>query len=750
MTFGLLNALMLFGLAGLVIPPLIHLLNRRRFDVVDWGAMQFLQVSENIRRRLLIEEILLMLLRMGLIGLMVVALTAPFVISPALDTLGSRPNRDVVLIVDGSYSMGFTGSGRTTHEAAKEWAAEFVNGLAPGDGVAVLLARQQPMAVIGELTHDLERVREALAGLPGPRGGCDWPGAVRMARQILSQGKRPRRDIVILGDGQRFGWADDATLLGWELLGQQFREESAARPSLWVVNLDPERPAVPPNWSLDPLHASRSVASAGQEIVFRTALRLSGQNVYRPPYRVQVEVDGQPVGNVQPPSSASLEKGQVPLSFRHRFQTAGSHLVSVILQPDPPVEQRPPGYQIKDQLPGDNRRDYAVEVVEVLPVLLVDGDARRAPRHRGTDFLRDALSPARDRTPVVSAKVVSVGDFDPALLTRDLGPRPGTRPRVLILANVPRLNPEQREGVVRFLSGGGGVLVALGERVDAVHYNELLYQSGGGWLPARLDGLTGSEAEPDKAASPSAASFFHPALELFRAVPTGGLADARLPRWWKVTTPGKEAAALPVALLTGGDPFLVERTYQTGRVLLCTVPLDNSWRTNLPDLPAFAPLAHELVYYLAGARSADFNLPPGQPIHYRPPADESPAPVTLQPPEGDSLHLAVPAWPLIYEDTRDPGVYRLTDATGRTVHYVVQPDHRESDLTPCDQTDRDKVAKLLPMKYENDVREMATALAAPDQKRELWWWLMLAVIGLLFAEVWMTRRLVKANRPKNG
>ena len=46
---------MLFGLAELVIPPLIHLLNRRRYDVVDWGAMQFLQVSETTRRRLLLE-----------------------------------------------------------------------------------------------------------------------------------------------------------------------------------------------------------------------------------------------------------------------------------------------------------------------------------------------------------------------------------------------------------------------------------------------------------------------------------------------------------------------------------------------------------------------------------------------------------------------------------------------------------------------------------------------------------------------
>src|SRR6266446_7009560 len=164
MTFGLLNILMLAGLAGLAIPPLIHLLHRRRFDVVDWGAMQFLQVSEATRRRLLIEELLLMLLRMGLIALLVLALAAPYAVSPLLAEVGGRPNRDVVLIFDGSYSMGLTDSqGQTPHELAKAWAEAFLNDLTPGDSVAVLQAKQQVLPVLGEPTHDLDLVRARLA-----------------------------------------------------------------------------------------------------------------------------------------------------------------------------------------------------------------------------------------------------------------------------------------------------------------------------------------------------------------------------------------------------------------------------------------------------------------------------------------------------------------------------------------------------------------------------------------------------------
>jgi hypothetical protein len=743
MTLGFLNILMLAGLSAVAIPPLIHLLNRRRYDVVDWGAMQFLQISDTTRRRLLIEEILLMLLRMGLIAVMVLALAAPYAVHPVLATLANRANRDVVLVFDGSYSMGFTGSAKTPHEAAKEWAGAFIDGLNAGDSVAILQAKQQVLPVLGEQTHDLERAREAIARLPEPRGGCDWPLAIQAAQHILEQSKRPQREIVILSDGQRFGWADEATLLHWELLANQLGDQPAARPKLWVVSLDPNRPADPPNWSLAPLRASRAVASAGQQILFRTALQPRGQDTYRPPYRLHLEADGKPVRDLQPPTTARLDKGQVALSFTHRFATAGCHLVSLVLEPDPPPDKRPAGYVIKDHLPGDNRQDFAVEVVEALPVLLVDGDARTAPPVRGADFLRDALSPARDRTPVVLSRVVPIQDFDAALLTRDVGPRPGTPPRVLVLSNVPRLTAEQQEGVSQFLAAGGGVLVTLGERVDALEYNEHLYHGGQGWLPARLDRLMGDESDVEHAARPLPSTFFHPALDLFREATASDIADARFPRWWKVTTLGKDSAAVPVAFLTTNDPLFVERPYLGGRVLLCTVPLDNSWRSNLPELPAFVPLVHEAVYYLAGARSAEFNVRPGQPLRYRPARDEPVGSVTMKPPAGEPRTLAVTAWPLVYEDTRETGVYRLVEANGRGAYYVVQPDARESDLAPCTDADRDKVAHLLPMTYENDVEKLTAVLAAPDEKQELWWWFLIGVIVLLFAEVWMTRRLAR-------
>src|SRR5262249_33063197 len=182
-----------------------------------------------------------------------------------------RGARDVVLVFDGSYSMAYAGKSGTAQAAAQKWALELLDELGPGDGVAVLHAKQQASAPVAEPTSDFDVVRAAIRTLTPPRGGCDWPGALQAAWQSAAKSTKAQREVVILTDGQRQSWADDATLLRWELLAGQ--QAGGDRPRIWVVNLDPDRPAAPANWSLAPLRASRAVAAVGQERRIRTAVK---------------------------------------------------------------------------------------------------------------------------------------------------------------------------------------------------------------------------------------------------------------------------------------------------------------------------------------------------------------------------------------------------------------------------------------------------------------------------------------------
>ena len=258
---GFLAPALLFGLAALAIPPIVHLLNRRRFDVVDWAAMQFLQISKRTRKKIFLEQLLLMLLRMGLIAVLVLGVASPWVRLPWLAQIAPRPNRDVVIILDGSASMAYAKDGRTAHDAARDWAGEFLNHLQPGDAAAAFQAKQVPAPLVGNLSSDLAAVRGALNESPKPRGGVNMAAAVREAILLLKASGKQQRDIVILTDGQRHGWADPKALERWELLAGGTPEGDL--PNLWVVNVVPDRPTDVPNWSLSPIQSSRAVAAVG-------------------------------------------------------------------------------------------------------------------------------------------------------------------------------------------------------------------------------------------------------------------------------------------------------------------------------------------------------------------------------------------------------------------------------------------------------------------------------------------------------
>ena len=362
---------------------------------------------------------------------------------------------------------------------------------------------------------------------------------------MLLEGSKNQREMVILTDGQAHGWSDEKTLIRWELLNRSTAWNDRT-PKIWAVNLTPKEMPSIPNWSVSPMTATRPVVPVGREVTFKSELQLhfdrDAKTKVTLPKSIKIEVDGRPVGEQKPFSSADA-KGRVPFSFTQRFASAGSHLVTVQVD--------------EDALPGDNRAEYAIDVIPTLPILMVDGDPRHETR-RGVDFLRNALAPVRDPNPSFLVQVVSISDFQVDLLQRPFRKEPATIPRVLILSNIAKLTEEQIKGIERFASEGGGVLIALGGRVDPKFCNSQLYRGGKGWLPARVDEPLGDENNLGKAAQIVPQSLEHPALELFKDPQPGSLTTSYFPRFWKLTVPPESQSSV-IASLNNRLPFFVEK-----------------------------------------------------------------------------------------------------------------------------------------------------------------------------------------------
>lgn len=72
------NAALLIGVAGAVVPLVLHLLSRSRYESVDWGAMLFLEGLEARQQYSgKINQVLLVALRMAVVSLVAIALAEP-------------------------------------------------------------------------------------------------------------------------------------------------------------------------------------------------------------------------------------------------------------------------------------------------------------------------------------------------------------------------------------------------------------------------------------------------------------------------------------------------------------------------------------------------------------------------------------------------------------------------------------------------------------------------------------------------
>jgi hypothetical protein len=532
--------------------------------------------------------------------------------------------------------------------------------------------------------------------------------------------------IIVLTDDQWHGFADETTRQQWQALGDfwrptvdKLRAEGLAIPSLWLINVCRSGATPASNFTLDPLQTPRGLALTGQHIPFRSAVILDGFSVPSRPRRLYYKIDGQIAGEVPLSASPSASQGRIAVAFTHSFATSGSRVVSLKLEAD----------ASNDCLPGDNEQHVVVEVVDDLPLLLVDGDAQLSPES-STYFLQRALArPLSHGKSALQRTIPSV-----ALSQRELfGKIP---PAVVVLADVPRLSDDQAAALDRYLAEGGSVLVVLGERVarEATFYNDRLYRHGQGWLPARLLDVAQVPARPDMK------TFAHPSLSLFAQDPQEGLARATFPRWWKVAC---EAPAHSVVMgrWNTGDPLLLEKPYKKGHVMLCTAPLDRRWDSSLPSTWEYPVLVHELVHYLAGIRAEAHRLAPGAPLRFNPREGQAdlPAELGLSTPEGSEERIRVTAWPWMYEDTGALGVYRVRLGT-ESAYFIRTPELHESDRRPRSTAEERALADLLPIAVHTEHAQ--ADLALQQRRQDVWWLLLLSVIVLLCGEVWLTRRLL--------
>jgi len=189
---GFVNPFLLWGLAAVAAPVLIHLLLRQRPRPRPWAAMEWLRrARQAASRRWKLTNLLLLLLRCLLIALLALALARP-----SLAGLGSGGR--LVLVVDTTASMGPRGDGPSALDDLRTQVAAGGLGISPV--CLVTVDRQVRSPTGGEALPPGELLR-TLAHIEASAypGGLDRAAEPGLADALLAHCPRDA-DVVLISD----------------------------------------------------------------------------------------------------------------------------------------------------------------------------------------------------------------------------------------------------------------------------------------------------------------------------------------------------------------------------------------------------------------------------------------------------------------------------------------------------------------------------------------------------------------------
>ncbi|HKQ50024.1 MAG TPA: BatA domain-containing protein [Phycisphaerae bacterium] len=763
----LLNPALAVGAGAVASPILIHLLSKRRLRRVRWAAMDFLLAAyRKNRRRIRLEQLILLMLRCLAVLLIAFMVMRPFLRSGALGALsglGGRTER--IVVIDDSYSTRYVSprggaGGQPVFSRLKQAAGQLTDRIAedsPADSLTLVLTSRprQPVVSVPSLSQDnVRKVMEQVDALSPTEGVSRMPDALSaIADQIGRTPTQANHAIYVLSDFQRSDWpaTGDTPTSQTSISGDAEGPPADRGRTVPYVLIDGAMDAPPINIAITDVSSAQAKVVAGVPARFEVAVaNFSDRSLDRVEFSLRTSRHTLP-----PVLIPTLPAGQtVREPVEVVFGQEGSDYLEARLVG---------GLKAADGVALDNIRIRAVEVVPAVSVLIVNGEPNTDHLRDETYLLQTALRPAGRAASGNEPTVIEEHDLEVVDLSAH---------DVVILANVARITAGAQRKLELFVQAGGGLVIFAGDQIDPDFYNERLYNGGRGLLPAAVNDIVTAPAGGEPFAFGSWQSG-HPILRDFVDPLAGVLRQVRVyaflgtrPEIAATTRPNGNSRGEPLdrgvtvlAQFSDADrsPAIVERPFGQGRCLLVTTSVDQEWN-DWPASFSYLPLMLKIVQYAARQTLSESNALVGAPLTcpidptqfmpraaLRTPAYPVEPEIALEvtstttmastqpaPTQGAAPHLAV----VQTTATSRSGVYQfdLRRSSGDVVSRfaAVNPDPRESNLAQASREELEAVFGPSGFEYVRDIG--AFTAQAFDPRTELWWPILMAALVILMLE----------------
>ena len=584
------------GAAATSVPIVIHLLNRRKFRIHRWAAMEFLLAAmRRNARRLKFQRWLLLLLRC-LALLLLAAAIAQFTFNSSLlaHVLGAS-GRSTVVVWDDAYPMGYQPrQGGSNFQRSRRVLLTWLKGLSGNHRVAIVPASVLGRPLVAKPTLDQALLIRLVRGRKISDAAVDLAGGLQQALQSLKavSHRTTSTRVVLLTDCAAADFYRSAPGAPPEInhqlanLAHQLRTAGAH-----VRVADVGRPAQS-NMAIVSFKTTRPVTLVDNPIDVACTLYNSGPQA-QAQIPVQFYLDNVRAGQEVLPHLGAGRRRRFTFTLTRQISVPGTHLITARIPPD--------------MLPVDNTRHLIVEAVNHVPVLLVDGSPAQPSLEKlgSTAWLAAALAPNGENS-LFAPEVIGELELSTTTLRRY---------RVVVLSDTAAPGPATVRRLAAWVHAGGLLILFPGPQTNRRRWNAALGASPAGLLPAVLGQVLGRPKGPPSG-SPAGVVHFDLTQSLnaitapfLAAQHSGlhvGLASVRTRRYIGLR-PLKGVGARVLLQFTSGRPAVVLRRTGQGAVVLWATTADTRW-TDFPAEPSWLPFNYELLFHTLPRHDLSRNL----------------------------------------------------------------------------------------------------------------------------------------------
>ena len=543
-----LNSLPLWGTLaalGISIPIVLHILNKARPKKVNWAAMELLQkTTQQQSKKIKLEDWLLMVLRC--LTFLLVALAMMRLVFVNSSDLFSGASRELILVIDSSYSMNH-GQYESRFDLAKKKAMKIVNSLPSGSKISLVTIGDEPEVLIRHKDPSEISLERYFAALEAKPEGFGLEVSLSVLDELLNESDSANREVIFLTDAQKRSWCEnsESTIEKFAELGQ--------KASISLLPLGDESYE---NLALSDFHMTSGACRSGGFINLSAKIINHGESLATASIELFHNsniVDVTSVSSLQP-------KEERLLRFGVQLESSGPNKFQLSLE--------------SDNLEDDNSAYLAIDVPDKLKVLIVEGSpgagrylelATQLERSGYAEGLICTVSLAS----LVSAEQIEKND-------------------VVVFADVGDLDEENIKILDEKVRNGAGLLVYAGVNMDAFSAEQIIGRLVTMDWEKRVSPEDGRDHQIR--VSPQSDQL---GLELRRL--EAEILDCKVNGFHHVQTAADSKILLE---LDNGNPLLFIQEVERGKLAIFTTGADREW-SSLPLNPAGPILFHLLLQELS-------------------------------------------------------------------------------------------------------------------------------------------------------